>query len=208
MSLTRKFLSAMGIEDDKAEQIINAHLETVNPLKQERDDYKEKAEKMTSVQKDLDAANKKLQEFENSSDKDSWKVKYEAAVADKKQLQKDFDDYKSGVAEKELTAKKQSAYRNLLKECGISEKRLDAVMRVTDLKSVEFGEDGKIKDMDKLTESIKSEWAEFIGTTQTHGAGVPNPPAGGNGGNIPNTRAAQVAKAHYERIYGKGEETK
>ena len=34
MSLTRKMLRAMGIEDDKADQIIDAHAETVDALKQ------------------------------------------------------------------------------------------------------------------------------------------------------------------------------
>ena len=37
MALTRKFLKAMGIEDEKAEEIISAHVETVNGLKGERD---------------------------------------------------------------------------------------------------------------------------------------------------------------------------
>ena len=111
MALTRKFLSAMGIGEDQAEQIITAHLETVNPLKQERDDYKIKAEQFDSVQKDLDATKQKLQEFEASDNKDSWKVKYDAAVEDKKKIQKDFDDYKADVAAKELSAKKKTAYR-------------------------------------------------------------------------------------------------
>ena len=35
MSLTRKMLRAMGIEDDKADQIIDAHAETVDALKQQ-----------------------------------------------------------------------------------------------------------------------------------------------------------------------------
>lgn len=35
MSLTRKMLRAMGIEDDKADQIIEAHAETVDALKQQ-----------------------------------------------------------------------------------------------------------------------------------------------------------------------------
>ena len=32
MALTRKFLTAMGIEDDKIDEIITAHSETVNAL--------------------------------------------------------------------------------------------------------------------------------------------------------------------------------
>ena len=33
MALTRKMLRAMGVEDDKADQIIDAHAETVDALK-------------------------------------------------------------------------------------------------------------------------------------------------------------------------------
>ncbi len=35
MALTRKFLAALGIEDDKVDEIIQAHTETVNGLKDE-----------------------------------------------------------------------------------------------------------------------------------------------------------------------------
>ena len=54
MALTRKYLRALGIEDDKIEEIISAHLETVNPLKDERDSYKDKAEKTDELQKQVD----------------------------------------------------------------------------------------------------------------------------------------------------------
>ena len=35
MALTRKMLRAMGIEDEKADEIIEAHAETVDALKQQ-----------------------------------------------------------------------------------------------------------------------------------------------------------------------------
>ena len=44
MALKRNFLSALGIEADKIDEIINAHAETVDALKEERDEYKKKAE--------------------------------------------------------------------------------------------------------------------------------------------------------------------
>ena len=53
MALTRKFLSALGIEEEKAEQIIAAHTETVDGLKAERDKYKEDAEKLPATQNEL-----------------------------------------------------------------------------------------------------------------------------------------------------------
>ena len=37
MALTRKFLSALGIEEAKIDEIISAHVDTVNVLKEQRD---------------------------------------------------------------------------------------------------------------------------------------------------------------------------
>lgn len=201
MSLTRKLLSAMGIAEEQAEQIINAHMETVTQLKQERDDLKEKAEKADGIQKDLDAANAKLKEFEDSNETDTWKDKYNT-------LKKEYDEYKDGISAKELLDKKKSAYRDLLKASGISEKRLDTVLKVTDLSAVELDDEGKIKDSATLEKSIKEEWADFIGTQEIVGANVPNP-AGANGtGNAKSPevnkpmsyaarRAAQYNREHY-----------
>lgn len=211
MALTRKFLSAMGIGEDQAEQIISAHLETVNPLKQERDDFKTKADQLDSIQKELNTAKQKLQEYENSDGKDSWKVKYDAAVEDKKTLQQQFDDYKADIVAKELSAKKRSAYKELLKTAGISEKRIESVLKVSDVDAVELEEDGKIKGSDELTKTIQTEWADFIGTQQTQGAGVANPPAGDNGkginvsGAVP-SRAAKLAAQYHENLYGSRKE--
>ena len=36
MALTRKFLSALGIEEAKIDEIISAHADTVNALKEQR----------------------------------------------------------------------------------------------------------------------------------------------------------------------------
>ena len=44
MALTRKFLAAFGIEADKVDQIIEAHVETVDGLKKEIADLKEQVE--------------------------------------------------------------------------------------------------------------------------------------------------------------------
>ena len=60
MALTRKMLKAMGIEDEKIDQIIEAHTETVDALKEERDTYKEDASKLTAVQKELETAKSQL----------------------------------------------------------------------------------------------------------------------------------------------------
>lgn len=181
MALTRKMLKAMGIEDEKIDQIIEAHTETVDALKEQRDQYKTDAEKLPEVQKQLDTANEQLE----STGKDSWKVKYDA-------LKEDFDAYKADQTAKETRTAKESAYRELLKAAGIPEKRLAAVLKVSDVDTVELDKDGKIKDADKLTESIKSEWADFIPTTVEKGAPTPTPPSTTGGQTMTRDQIMQI----------------
>lgn len=164
MALTRKMLKAMGIDDDKIDQIIEAHSETVDALKEQRDQYKADAEKLPGVQNQLDSANAKIAD----GNKDSWRVKYDA-------VKEEFEAYKTSQNEKEMRFAKENAYRDLLRAAGVSEKRIPAVLRVSDIDSVELA-DGKIKDSDAIVESIKSEWADFIPVTTEIGADISNPP--------------------------------
>lgn len=166
MALTRKFLSALGIDADKVDEIINAHAETVDGLKEQVKQYKEDAEKLTTVQKELD-------ELKAAKDGgEAYEQKYN-------QLKAEYDGYKNEVQAKELATRKEAAYRNLLKETGVSDKRLDSVLKVTDLSKVELGEDGKLKDTETLAANIKSEWADFIVTSSQQGAKTATPPSGG-----------------------------
>lgn len=145
------------------DEIINAHTEVTDALKQERDQYKADAEKLPGVQAELDSL--------KSEGKDNpFEAKYN-------ELKAEYDNYKAEVTAKETKQAKTEAYKALLKEAGVSEKRLDAVLKVTDLEAVELDKDGNIKGADKLTESIKSEWSDFIITESTQGAKTANPPA-------------------------------
>lgn len=164
MALTRKFLRALGIEDDKVEEIIGAHLETVNPLKDERDNLKEQADHVAELQKQVDALTK-----QGSTSEDLAK-KYEDE-------HKAFEAYKAEVEAGKTEAAKKSAYRKLLESSGIDPKRIDAVMRVSDVSTIEVGEDGNIVDADKLTEQIKADWSDFVVSTGTVGQRVDTPPA-------------------------------
>lgn len=179
-TLTRKFLSALGIEDDKADEIINAHRNTVDPIKEKLDQYKADAEKLPAVQRELNEAKEAMA----NGDKSPYKVKYEAKVEELTELQRQFDDYKADVDAKAITAQKKEAYRQLLKNAGINEKRIDAVLRVSDIEALKLDADGKLKDADKLTEAIKSEWSDFIVEKTEQGANVSNPPQGNGGGEV------------------------
>ena len=170
MALTRKMLQAMDISADKIDEIINAHSETVNALKEERDRYKADADKLAEVTKERDTAKASLAE----AVKEDWKSKYEKEHTD-------FEGYKTTVASEKVKTSKTEAYKALLIKAGVSEKRVDTILKVSDLAALELDKDNKLKDESKLMESIKSEWADFIVKESKQGAGTPTPPAGGEG---------------------------
>ena len=173
MAFSRKFLSALGIESDKVDEIIEAHIGVVDGLKEERDNYKKDAEKLAEVQKDLNKANEKLAKKGEGET---------VSKEDYDNLKKEYDDYKADITAKNTRTEKENAFRELLKSVGVSEKRFNAIIKVSNIDSLELDKDGKIKDAEKHTENVKSEWADFIETTTTKGAKTATPPTNTGGG--------------------------
>lgn len=196
MSLTRKMLSAMGIEPEKIDEIILAHTETVSALKEQIETLKADAGKLPDVEKKLADAEQKIKD----ADAAGWEKKYT-------DLKSEYDVYKTDIETKAAKTAKETAYKKLLMDAGVSEKRVGAVLKVTDLGSVKMNEDGSIQDADKITESVKTEWADFIETKQSRGAEVAQPPAN-NGGDVskPVSRAAKMAAQFNAEHYGMKED--
>lgn len=196
MALTRKFLQALDIEPDKIDEIIEAHSSTVEALKEERNKFEEQARQLPDKEKELETIQKELDELKASQDGgDLYKKQYE-------DLKTEYDNYKKDQEAKETKQKKTSAYTDLLKEIGVSEKRLNSIIKVSDLDKLELDSEGKIKNPDKLKESLKEEWADFIVKENQQGANTTNPPA--NNGGEPHTmsRAAKLAAKYNENMYG------
>ena len=162
MSLTRKMLKAMGIEEEKIDQIIEAHSETVDSLKADRDSYKEDAEKLKAVQKELD-------DLKAKGD-DGWKDKYE-------KLKGEHEQYKADVLAKETHAAKEAAYRAILKDANLSEKGTEKAVKYADWDKIELEADGKLKGANDHIKAVREEWAEYVTTTTTTGAKTSTPPA-------------------------------
>ena len=165
MALTRKLLKGMGLTDEQVDTIIEAHTDTVDGLKADIAKYEGDAKKLPGVQKELD-------DLKAAGD-GGYKEKYEKE-------KKAFEDFKNEQTAKETKKAKENAYRELLKAAGVSEKRIPAILKVTDLNSVELDGD-KVKDADKLTETVKTDWADFIESSNTSGANTNNPPANKTG---------------------------
>lgn len=189
LALTVKLLKGMGIDDEKIEAIIAAHTETTDGLKADRDKFKKQAEQVPDLQKQLEEAEAA------SGSGDEWQQKYE----DEHQA---FEDYKVQVATEKAEADKAQAYRGMLMAAGIDPKRIDAIMRVTDLSQVEM-EDGKLKDTEKLQESAKQEWADFVVKSNTQGSNPATPPE--HKEKMPEGADPEIAKRmqeRHERMFG------
>ena len=177
MALTRKFLSALGIEADKIDEIINAHTETTDGLKDELAKVKADAEKLPEVQAELDAL--------KAQPEDGYKAKYEKE-------RDDFKAYKADVEAKEALAAKKAAYTEVCKDAGLNDKGVQKALKYADWDAVELDEAGKVKDAKDHIKALKEEWAEHVVTTTTQGANTPKPPA--NNGGVLKTREEIYAK--------------
>ena len=167
MALTRKMLGAMGIEDDKIDQIIETHVTTVNEIKDERDRYKKDADELAETKQ-------RLAELEKNDDSDDLREKYQS-------LEKEFSDYKAQVENERAKNQREGLYKELLKEAGIDEKRIGTILKVTNLDELEITKDGALKGAENLKTKIAEEWSDFIVQTETRKAGVDTPPPGSGG---------------------------
>ena len=170
-SFARKWLDEIIGNDDlspkeKAQKIMEGHIEVTDGLKDERDSYKRQAEengeKAANVQKQLDGI----------TGGEDYKKKYEDE-------HKAFEDFKKQTNAAAETAKVKAAYRKMLTDEGISEKRLDAIIRVTDMSKMKLDSNGNLENADALKKAIAEDWGEFKTTTTQQGAKVEKPPQTG-----------------------------
>lgn len=174
MALTRKLLEGMGLEDKQVESIIDAHSETVDGLKAERDKERERAEALKKQAEEVPQLQKKLEEAEAAAQANDWQEKFESE-------HKAFEDFKSQVEGEKAEAAKAKAYREqVLAKAGIGAEYIDDVMRVTQLDTVKVGEDGEIEGAEELASKAKEKWASFVVKQKTKGSDPATPPQGAN----------------------------
>lgn len=179
MALTRKFLKALGIEEDKIEEIIIAHAESVDGIKAKYTDYDDIKSALDDITKERDTLKSRVDTDDSSE------------IIEK--LKKQIKEY----ADKEQLSVKTSLVKELIKKAGIDEKRVDTILRVTDLDKLTV-KDGAVVDSETFVENIKSEYPEFIAKVgnEPH---IPNtPPEGSNAGII--TKEKFNAMSYNERL--------
>lgn len=169
MALTRKLLKGMGLTDEQVDTIIEAHTDTVDGLKADISRYKSDAEKLPSVQKQLD-------DLKAAGD-GGYKEKFEKE-------RKAFEDYKADITAKETKAAKEKAVKAYFESKNITGANLDLAMRGCGEEMAALELDGdKIKDTKSLDALIGGTYKSLVSTTRTKGANPATPPAntGGSG---------------------------
>ena len=181
-SLRKIFEDAeIEVPKDVLGQICNLHTTSNEDL----------AESVKTLKADLEKAERERDAYKAKAPKEGEET---VSKEEYNKLKKEYDDYKADIAAKTTRTEKENAFRELLKSAGVSEKRLNAIIKVSDIDGLELDKDGKIKNADKHTESIKTEWAEFIETTTTRGAKTATPPTNDGGGSKQLTKAEIYAK--------------
>ena len=170
MALTRKLLKGMGLTDEQVDTIIEAHTDTVDGLKADVSRYKADAEKLPTVQKELD-------DLKAAGD-GGYKEKYEKE-------HKAFDDFKADITAKETKAAKEKAVKAYYESKNITGDNLTIALRGSgaEIDGVELDGD-KIKDTAALDALVSGAFAKLVSTTTTKGANIANPPAGGSPGTM------------------------
>ena len=178
--------------EEKEQQIMEGHIAVTDGLKDKIEELKAEADKAADLQKQLDGIN----------GGEDFKAKYE------KEHQA-FEDFKKQTAADAETAKVKAAYRKLLAEEGISEKRLDKIVKMTDLSGVKLDKDGNLAGVDDLRKTINDEWGDFKTTVTQKGADVSKPPQTGKATKtkdeimaIKDTAERQKAIAENHELFG------
>ena len=191
MSFTRNFLKTMSLTDEQVQAIMEEHLSVTDSLKAQRDkfeqdakSYKEQADKVPELEKQI----------QGYKDGDDYKKRFEDE-------HKAFEDLKAQIAKEAETAKVKTAYRQLLLDEKINEKRVDSVIKLTDFSEMKLDKDGKLENIDTLKENIGKEWGEFKVTTKERKQTVPVGNHDNNGGNG-ESRARELYLKHLEQRNG------
>lgn len=176
MALTRKSLSAMGIEPEKIDEIITLHSETVEALKDQRDGFKAQADKIPDIEKERDEAKEELTKLQKAQARDEpYKQRYE-------DLKKEYEKYKADVTAKDTKAKVTEAYKEVLKEAKIADKYVGVILKATDLSQYKLDEDGKLVGAAEAKTKAAEEWAEFVEKKSAKGKETEKPPQNTGGG--------------------------
>ena len=150
MALTRKFLEALGLNENQVQAVVEEHAATTAAIKADWETKyntaKAAADKLPGVQQELDDLKK-----------DDYKTKFETERTA-------FGQYKTQVEGEKARAAKAEAVKAYYTSKRITGGNLAIAMRGTDLESIVLDESGKIKDSKVLDDLVSGDFKTLVDT--------------------------------------------
>ncbi len=184
MALSRKSLKAMGLTDEQIESVIEMHTETVTGLKDKLDAAESGKESSDKLKADYDKLKADYDAIKQTiAENEKYKEQYETAKAE-------YEKFKTDTETKAAKAAVDAAFTKLLKGRGYSDKVAAKIVKSGEF-NPELDKDETIKNEDKLSEEVDTEWGDFKTKERTEGAKTETPPK--TGGKVKMTKAEITA---------------
>lgn len=143
--------------------ILDGHTASLEAVQEERDSYKAKADTIDAITKE----------------RDGYKEQAEKS-GDAAKVQAEFDAYKKQIEGEKTMNAKRKALMGLAEKAGITRESFrNAIAKAWDFDKLELDEKGEVKDAEGITNAIKADYADFVGTPGTEAAPPATPPTGG-----------------------------
>lgn len=184
-------MKALGIEEDKIEEIITAHGETVAALKDEIDKAEQSAKDSAAAAEERDKLQKRVEALEKTS-------------GDAAKVQAEYDAYRQQVETDKANAGKKALIKKALEDAHANPAAIDLMLNTVKLDEVEL--DGEaLKDAEAILKPIREAHAGLFGTVQNQGTPPLNPPGGDgkmtreNFEKLPLSKRMEYINAHPEQ---------
>lgn len=189
MSLTRKQLSDWGITGEVADLVISAHVETVDAVKAERDEYANKSVELADALAELEEAKT------YKSDAEKYRLEAETAIAAKAALEKQIQD-------SENETRRTAAITKLLTAEHFHPKGIEKIIQFSGIaQKAKLNEQGEIANADEITALAVGGWGEYQGKVEKFEHVPKNQPNNGGGSNQP-SRASEIYKRVHKNMFG------
>jgi hypothetical protein len=173
MTPTRKSLRAIGLNDEQIESVIEMHTETINALKDKLDAAESNKEASDKLKADYEKLKAEYDEIKKSAaDNAKYKEQYESTKAE-------YDKFKTDTETKAAKAAVDASFTKWLINKGYPEKVAVKIVKSGEF-NPELDKDGSIKNEDKLSEKVDTEWLDFKPQKHIEGARTETPPANVN----------------------------
>ncbi len=138
MSLTRRQLKALNLEESAIEEIISAHVKTVDDIRQERDALLKEAEELRTKTAEMD------------------RMAEESA-----RVTAEYDAYRQEVMRQAHQEKAKAHLRTALLDAGANEKAIPLLMHALDPDALTFEGDAPVNTAD-LIGPVKAAYGDFF----------------------------------------------